>query len=262
MKNREDYTESNRTMWNETAAVHQKNYVNDLLERIQAPDYCTFDAIEKALFAQIDLKDKAVVQPSCNNARELIAVKKAGAARCLGLDISDEFIAQGVQLANAAEVDIELVRTNIYDIKDEYDGQFDVVYVTVGAIGWLPDLDAYIGLLSRMLKPDGQLFMYEMHPAMIMFETESGSTIVNDYFERTAYREEGETDYMDPNAKIESPSYWFHHTLGDILSQCINHGLNINHFEEYRHDISGVGAHLVNEKSCPPLCFSLIAEKS
>ncbi len=262
MKNREDYTETNRVMWNETAAIHQSNYVNDLLKRIKAPDYCTFDAVEQRLFAQIDLSGKAVVQPSCNNARELISVKKAGAGRCLGLDISDAFIAQGKQLVHAADVDIELVRTNLYDIKDEYNGQFDVVYVTVGALGWLPDLSDYIGLLSRMLKPDGQLFMYEMHPVMIMFETESGSTVVNDYFQRTAYREEDDADYMDPDAKIESPSYWFQHTLGDILGQCIDHGLNINHFEEYRHDISNVGAHLEQSEHCPPLCFSLIAKKA
>ncbi|MBT3438042.1 MAG: class I SAM-dependent methyltransferase [Oceanospirillaceae bacterium] len=262
MKNREDYTEANRTMWNETAAVHQTTYVDDLLKRIKAPDYCTFDTVEQRLFEQIGLSGKAVVQPSCNNSRELIAVKKAGAARCLGLDISDAFITQGKQLAQAAEVDIELVRANLYDIKHEYDNQFDLAYVTVGALGWLPDLPSYMTLLSRMLKPHGKLFIYEMHPAMIMFETESGSTVVNDYFQRTAYREENDADYMNPDAKIESPSYWFQHTLGDILGQCIDHGLNINHFEEYRHDISNVGAHLEQSEHCPPLCFSLIAQKN
>jgi len=262
MKNREDYTDSNRTMWNETAAVHQTTYVDDLLKRIKAPDYCMFDEVERRLFEQIELSGKAVVQPSCNNARELIAVKKAGAGRCLGLDISDAFITQGKQLAQAAEVEIELVRANLYDIRHEYDNQFDLVYVTVGALGWLPDLPSCMALLSRMLKPGGQLFIYEMHPAMFMFEKETGSTLVADYFNRSACLHEYENDYMNPDAKIESPSYWFQHTLGDLLGQCITHGLNISHFEEYRHDISNVGSFLAKSEHCPPLCFSLIAQKN
>jgi len=78
MKDRQDYTQINRNMWNETAAVRQTNYVDDLLKRIKAPDFTTFDEIEKRIFQQINLPGKDVAQLSCNNARELIAVKKAG----------------------------------------------------------------------------------------------------------------------------------------------------------------------------------------
>ena len=261
MKDREDYTQANRNLWNETAAVHQNNYVDDLLQRIKAPDFTTFDDVEKRVFEQINLTGKDVTQLSCNNARELIAVKKAGANRCLGLDISEAFINQGKQLAAAAEVEIELACTDIYAIGDEYSNQFDVIYITVGALGWLPDLANYFALISRMLKPGGQIFMYEMHPAMVMFEQQTGNTVVADYFNRTAYLDEDDSDYMDPNAKIESPSYWFQHTLGDILGQCIKQGLNITHFEEYRHDISNEGAFLEQQEHCPPLCFSLVAQK-
>ena len=104
--------------------------------------------------------------------------------------------------------------------------------------------------------------MYEMHPAMVMFEPQTGSTVVADYFDRTASLDEDENDYMDPTAKIESSSYWFQHTLGDILGQCIGQSLNLIHFEEYRHDISNVGVFLEEQAHCPPLCFSLIAQKA
>jgi len=261
MKDHEDYTQANRCMWNETADVHQKNYVEDLLKRIKDPDYTTFDDVEKRVFSQIDLTGKDVAQLSCNNARELIAVKKAGAKRCLGLDISDAFIIQGRQLANVAAVEIELVCSDIYAVGDEYNHQFDLVYITVGALGWLPDLASYFALIARMLKPGGQLFMYEMHPAMVMFEPETGTTLTADYFNREAYLLESHNDYMDPTTQIKSSSYWFQHTLADILGQCIKLGLNITHFEEYRHDISGEGAFLANNPHCPPLCFSLIAKK-
>jgi len=67
--------------------------------------------------------------------------------------------------------------------------------------------------------------------------------------------------WNETTTQIKSSSYWFQHTLADILGQCIKLGLNITHFEEYRHDISGEGAFLANNLHCPPLCFSLIAKK-
>jgi len=50
-----------------------------------------------------------------------------------------------------------------------------------------------------------------------MFEPQTGSTVVADYFDRTASLDEDENDYMDPTTKIESSSYWFQHKLGGIL---------------------------------------------
>ena len=101
-----DFIQANRKMWNETAAIHAQGYVSTLWERIKAPDYSTFDAVERRIFAQIGLADKTVIQLCCNNGRELIAIKKAGAKRCVGIDISDNFIAQGQQLAQHAGVTI------------------------------------------------------------------------------------------------------------------------------------------------------------
>ena len=59
--------------------------------------------------------------------------------------------------------------------------------------------------------------MYEMHPAMVMFEPQTGSTVVADYLDRTDSLDEDENDHMDPTTKIESSSYWFQHKLGGIL---------------------------------------------
>src|SRR5262249_44569865 len=154
-----DFIEANRRMWNAMAAIHAQGYVSRLLERVQVPDFSTFDDIEKLLFAHIGLQGKAVIQLGCNNGRELIAVKKAGAGRCVGIDVSDNFIAQGRHLASRGDVDVEFVRSSVYDIPSSFDSQFDLVYITVGVLGWLPDLDAFFGIVSRLLNTDGQLFI-------------------------------------------------------------------------------------------------------
>lgn len=154
-----DFIEANRKMWNETADIHAQGYVLKLRERVNAPEFSTFDDIEKQIFASIGLKGKAVIQLACNNGRELISVKKAGAGRCVGVDLSEKFIAQGQQLASLAEVDVEFLSSSVYDIPHSYDGQFDLVYITIGVLGWLPDLDTFFGIVSRLLATGGQLFI-------------------------------------------------------------------------------------------------------
>ena len=261
MKSHAEYSSTNRIHWNEVAPVHQNNYVNDLLQSISDPDFTTFDPIEQKLFKKLNLSEKAVAQICCNNARELISVKKAGAGRCVGFDLSDEFIKQGEMLKKAAAVEIELVRTDIYELSDVYDNQFDLIYITVGVLGQLQDLKTFFAILVRLLKSGGQIFMYEMHPILELFEEDSGGTIRNDYFNKKPYFEEDGNDYMNPNEIIKSPCYWFHHPLSEILGSLIAHGFNITHFDEYAHDISNRAAFLSEQESRPPMCFSLIASK-
>jgi ubiquinone/menaquinone biosynthesis C-methylase UbiE len=259
--NHRDYVETNRRMWNKTARVHAKAYVGALFERITSPGFTTFDAVEQSLFRQIGLADKAVAQLACNNGRELISVKKAGAGRCVGFDISDEFIDQAKKLAGAGGADVEFVRVNVYDIPSEYNVQFDLVYITIGVFGWLPDIDGFFDVISRLLKPGGQLFIYEMHPILNMYEAEQGLEVVSSYFRTEPLFEERGPDYFDPSQVVEGASYWFQHKLSDVIGACLDHGLNLTHFREYDHDISMVYANFEKLEKKPPLSYSLIARK-
>jgi len=261
MEYRSKYSNINRIHWNEKAPIHQKKYVDELLQLVGKKDFTTFDLVEKRLFQEIKLFNKSVAQINCNNARELISVKKAGAGRCVGIDISDQFIQQAQELVIASNVEVELVCSDIYDLGDAYDNQFDLLYMTIGVIGWLENLKVFFDILDKLLKPGGQIFIYEMHPILELFEEDSGSKIVNDYFTTGPYFEENERDYFDHNAIIKSPSYWFHHPMSEIFKNLINHGFHITHFDEYAHDISGGGEFLSTQENRPPMCFSLIANK-
>lgn len=256
-----DYTQVNRVMWNETAAIHQNGYVQQLISHIHDPNFSTFDKIEEQFFAEIDLCNKAVAQLACNNGRELISVKKAGAACCVGFDISEGFIQQANELATAANVDVEFCCIDICQIPEMYHNQFDLVYITIGVLGWMPDLDALFAVISQLLKPGGQLFIYEMHPILDMFEAESGSEIVHSYFRTTPFLDENDPDYFDPSQIVHAPSYWFHHKLSDIIGAILNHGLQLIQFDEYDHDLSNVYAAFEELKHKPPLSYSLIARK-
>jgi SAM-dependent methyltransferase len=256
---------ANRKNWNETAAIHERARLAGLLEAVARDDFSTFDEVERSAFDRIGLHGKAVAQPSCNNARELISVKKAGAGRCVGFDISDAFIEQGKRLAGAGNVEVELVRTNVYDIPASYSDSFDLVYITVGTLGWLPDMDRFFATVARLLKMGGDLFVYEMHPALFLYDEEETSPtdprIGRSYFHDEAVVFEGDPDYFDRTSIVESPAYWYQHPLGVILSAVLSSGLAIRGFEEYPHDISESYAEFEAHAHSLPMSYSLLARK-
>jgi ubiquinone/menaquinone biosynthesis C-methylase UbiE len=180
----------------------------------------------------------------------------------VGVDISDKFIEQGKLLARAGNVELELVRTSVYNLSNDFDNSFDLVYVTIGALGWLQDMDAYFKIVNRLLKPGGQLFIYEMHPMLDMFDAETGLEIKHSYFKTEPYVVDEYPDYFDPNTIVVAPSYWFHHTLSDILGGCLNNGLSLTHFAEYDHSLSPDRKNLETSEIKPALSYSLVAQKA
>jgi SAM-dependent methyltransferase len=259
---RQSVTEQNRAAWNETAGIHEAKRLNELLEAVARPGFSTLDEVERRVFDELGVQGKAIAQLCCNNGRELLSLKLAGAGRATGFDIADGVVEQGARLASAAGVDIEFVRTSVYDIPHAFDGAFDLVYVTVGALGWLPDLDAFFAIVSRMLRPRGALFIYEMHPCLDMFDTDKGLEVRHSYFRREPFVNENERDYFDPEKRVAARSYWFHHTMADVIGGCLRHGLALERFEEHPHDISTTFAHLEREEIRPPMCYALVARKA
>ena len=254
------YVRANRKMWNQTADVYREEGFDRLAEVGQA-DFTTFDETERRVFAAIGIEGKDVAQLGCNNARELLSVKKAGAGRCVGFDLSENFLEQGRQLAEASGQPLELVCASVYDIGASYTNGFDVVYVTVGVLGWLPDLPRFFGVVERLLQSGGQLFLYDQHPMLGMFDRDI-LEIDSSYFRSEPFGNEALPDYMDPAQTGSAESYWFQHTLSSIIGLCLQLGLHVTHFEEHEHDLSTTYRAFQDYEHKPPLSYSLVAEKS
>lgn len=261
--NRDDYTEANRRTWNETAALHADSQLPKLLEGFADPAFGTLDEIERGVFAEIGVAGKRVAQLSCNNGRELLSVLRLGAAEGVGFDISDRFIEQGRRLAEVAGLTgrAGFVRSDVYAIPSSYDAGFDIVYVTVGALGWLPDLDGYFAVVARLLRPGGHLFIYEMHPMLDMFDPESGLEVKHSYFNKEPFESSGDPDYYEPDKIVEGVSYWFPHTMSEVIGGCLHNGLNPTRFEEFGHDVSMVYRAFRDFENRPALSYALVARK-
>lgn len=258
-----EYIAANRLAWNEVAPIHARQKFAQLLINFQQSGYSSLDAVETALLEQIGLDGKSVAQLCCNNGQELISIKNLGAGRCVGFDISDEFIAQAHQLNSAAQLDCEFVQGDVYNISDSYHGQFDLVFISIGALGWLPDLPRVFQIVARLLRPEGRLLIYEMHPILDMFEGSDQTDpppLHHSYFRTEPYVDDMGLDYYGNTSYQAAPSYWFHHKLSDIFEGCLQNGLQIKAFREYDHDISEVFAHFAKLTIKPPLTYILLAQ--
>ncbi|OHD55899.1 MAG: hypothetical protein A2014_00590 [Spirochaetes bacterium GWF1_49_6] len=260
------YSDANRAAWNEAAAVHKKTRPVDLHRFFTTPGATLLDPAETAILESFGLAGKRIAQLSCNNGRELISAVNIGALAGAGFDISDEFIREARELAEIAHAGCEFVRADIIDIPETYNSSYDIVYITVGALAWIPDLDIYFGVASRLLKPGGNLFIYEHHPVTYLLpfkdkDYQPGGLVLKpeySYFNKTIIEGQG-LDYFGNTGYDASKNYEFQHTMGGIINSVIRAGIEIRELNEYPHDIAGFG--WAESLGMFPLSYSLIGRK-
>jgi SAM-dependent methyltransferase len=259
-----DYSELNRQAWDEAAPIHRQHAsFAELRERFRQPGYSCLDPLETAILQELGVAGKHVAQLCCNNGRELLSVRNLGAARCVGFDISAAFLALAAELQAAAGTDCSFVRGDVLAIPAAYDASFDLVTVTIGVLGWMVDVAPFFGVAARLLRPGGRLFVHEQHPMCDMFDPNDPAplTIRHGYFRREPYVTTDGLDYLGNVPYASKPSYWFHHTLGDIIGAVLAQGLALERFREYPHDIASAWADLEQSPTPPPLSYALLAQK-
>ncbi len=260
MHNRK-YTDLAKTAWNEVAPIHWRQS-HALPKEMEDPSKLFLTPIHQEELRRIGVEGAAVAQFNCNNGRELVSIARLGAAKTVGFDISEEFISQAAVFARAAGVQSEFVVSDIYEIPADYDGQFDVVVVTAGALCFMPDLQQYFSVAKRLLKPGGYLSIYESHPITEMFlkDRNRGSApleIVRSYFDDKPLRHTSGLDYVGGTTYDAQEIYYFHYKLDDVIMAALGLGFRLDLFRETGEDISQAFRSLENSELKPPLSYLL-----
>lgn len=239
---KKEMIEQNRVAWNEAIMYHQKARDFSLQEGFEQPDFSTFDRdCDDVLLKQltkIDFTDKTIAQMPCNNGRVLLSIMNLGAKKAVGFDISDTAIEEARQLAESAKLDATFERTNILEINDRYNHSFDFIYISEGSLQWFPDVNELFSTVSRLLKPNGQFLIFEMHPFAYFFENgfdkdRQGFDSLTSYFEKGPYQYQEGLDYVG-DLKYESEEcFWFMHKVSDIVMALINNQIEIQEINEY-----------------------------
>ena len=226
------HVEINCVHWDELAKIHDR-----------ASDYydvagfkaggISLRAVERDEVG--DVRGKSLLHLQCHGGLDTLSWARLG-ARVTGVDFSAEAITRARLLAAECQLDARFVCANLDELGDLGD-TFDIVFTSFGTTVWLPDLDRWAALIARSLALGGLFYIIDGHPFACCLGNDGDPSIVRvvePYFRSGAARfEGGGGDYALHDATIESPSYEWSHTLGEIVTALATAGLRIVFLHEF-----------------------------
>ncbi len=120
-------------------------------------------------------------------------------AKVTGIDLSDKAIATARELNTELNLDAEFIVSDVFDLPNNLEGEFDIVFTSYGTIGWLPDMNKWGSVINHFLKPEGKFVFVEFHPNVWMYDDDFTHVKYN-YFKDDAIVEEEQGTYADKDS--------------------------------------------------------------
>jgi SAM-dependent methyltransferase len=230
-----DEIEANRRHWDEIAPIHAASaFYADHLAELRAGG-SRLHSIE--LNEVGDVRGKSLLHLQCHFGLDSLSWARRGAT-VTGIDFSQAAIETARRLAAEMNIEARFIVSNVYDLPDNLEGQFDIVFTSYGAITWLPDMKRWANVAAGFVKPGGFFYVAEFHP---MFQVLDDGPGVDEprfgypYFgSEPPVRSEQDGTYADLNAQVENRlNFSFPHSLGEIVSSVIDAGLRLDFLHEF-----------------------------
>lgn len=229
--------EDNRANWDDRAAVHEASGYG--IERLVAdPEHISVEVAQdrERLGALAGLD---VIHLQCHLGTDSIGLKRLGARRVVGVDLSPESLRRAREISSRAGTEVEYVEANVYDTRDAVEGSFDLVYTSIGVLCWLPDVAGWAEVVASLLRPGGRFLLRDDHPMFLSIgdDVSAGLMLEQPYFPR-----ELPMTWDDDATYVEAPegapkithgtNHQWNHPIGEVLSALLAAGLVLDSFEE------------------------------
>jgi SAM-dependent methyltransferase len=185
-----------------------------------------------------DVTGLDLVHLQCHFGKDTLAWARAGAT-VTGLDFSPVAVEAARDLAARAGLAdrAEFVCAPVAAAVDALGARtFDIVYVSLGALCWLPDIDEWATQVAALLRPGGRLFLHEAHPLSLALDGDD-LTVVSSYFEEAAPSPDSEpgtyADMTATEALPGDPTYGWNHSLGEIVGALLGRALRLDLLDEH-----------------------------
>ncbi|BCY13877.1 bifunctional 2-polyprenyl-6-hydroxyphenol methylase/3-demethylubiquinol 3-O-methyltransferase UbiG [Actinoplanes sp. L3-i22] len=232
-----DYLTVNRANWDERAPAHAASADYGFDRFANDPSHLS-DVVRFDLPRLGDIAGQRAVHLQCHIGTDTVSLSRLG-AELTGLDFSGESLKQARALSERAGADIPFVQSDVYAARDVLDGEFDLVYTGIGALGWLPSIKRWAETVASLLAPGGRLFLREGHPVLWACEYERTDGIIalhEPYFEQAApqiYDEPG--TYVDTDHQFQhTVTHEWNHALSEIVTAVLDSGLTLTGLVEHQ----------------------------
>jgi SAM-dependent methyltransferase len=231
---KQTYFDANRKSWDERVAIHRRDETGfyEVGKVLVGQD--KLNAIEASEIG--DVRGLRIAHLQCHFGLDSICLARRGAS-VAGLDFSSAAIAEARGLADEIGADAQFVEGNVYDARQLLPGDFDMVYVTWGAINWLPDIAQWAQVVSSLLKKGGRLYLAESHPTILSFDCVDGR--IGPRFDWRTPKdqpivEDTEQTYTGAaDVLAHKRTYSWQHPLSDIINGLIAAGMSLTWLHEH-----------------------------
>jgi SAM-dependent methyltransferase len=228
----------NRAAWDVTAAKYEDEEADDiaLLEaggnNLLGP--------ERRFLHDLGSWCRRAVHLQCSGGLDTLSLWRQGAAEVVGIDISERMIASARRRSEALQAPAAWYCCDILEAPAALDGSADLVYTGRGALCWMMDIRAWAGVVSRLLKPGGRLYVFEGHPLDWVWDTEADTFQFHPehghYFTEDLDADCWPAPFIErqalPISQRPAPQarQW---TLGPVMNSLVEAGLALERFEEH-----------------------------
>ena len=229
--------ESNKHAWGQISEDHYNAYKKSLLDgNHQLNKY-----IQNELG---DLRGKKIIHLQCNTGADTILLAKMGAS-AVGVDLVPDNILYAKKLAEDLGIaNAKFIESDIMEFMQIQNEKYDIVFVSEGSIGWLPDLAKWGRTIRHLLNDDGFFYIFDSHPIFLMFDTEKLPDNVTEikypYFSKEPDVDDSIGGYAS-ETKYGVQAYFWMHTISDIINALVSAGLHIEFFNEFRENFFDAG---------------------
>jgi SAM-dependent methyltransferase len=222
-----DWFDANRAHWDERVPIHVASRFYDVDGFRAGRD--TLQPFERDEVGEV--AGKTLLHLQCHFGMDTLSWARSG-AKVTGLDFSQPAIEQARALAREVGVEAEFVAANVYDAVAALGGrQFDIVYVGVGSLVWLPDVARWARVVAELVGPGGVLYLADGHPLSEILADDS-LTVVNGYFAREPQVWDEPGSYAADAPTAHNTNYEWAHPLGEVVSELIGAGLRLEFLRE------------------------------
>lgn len=266
-----EHMEANRRHWDEVVPLHMASGFYDVSSFMAGRS--TLKRLELDELGPV--RGKTLLHVQCHFGMDTLSWAHEGAI-VTGVDFSSQALEAAGRLAAELGIDARWVHSNVYDLHEHLDAQFDIVFTSYGVLSWMPDIGRWARTVAHFVKPGGTFYIAEFHPMSLVFDDTDG---VGDLRVRYPYfpvaeplKWDGEGTYAAAAPGLQHrDTYNWPYTVGDVVTSLIDAELRIEFLHEFPYStyqflpitrVTSEGSvRLISHDGSVPLLFSIKATK-
>ena len=224
---------ANRALWDEWVDVNARSELYGL-EEFKA------GGVKIPQFMQDEVGDvtgKSLLHLQCHFGMDTLSWARLGAS-VTGVDFSPRAVEFATQLAEQLSIEASFVQADVLELDRVLEGEFDIVFTSIGAVNWLPDLGRWGEVVAHFVKPGGFFYICDLDPFSLVFDDEAEKPELRfryPYFTRDEPIEVvTKGSYADQEADVKQPVHYdWVHDMGEIVTVLAEAGLRIEFLHEH-----------------------------